>query len=314
MPILSLGTWKIWPAQAATAVEEAIKIGYRGLDCAADYGNEKEVGKGIAAAIEAGVCKREDLFITSKLWNTYHRKENVRTACERTLSDLGLKYLDLYLIHFPISLRFIPFEHRYPPGWSVDPDAIPEVAELDNVSIIETWRAMEELVEAGLVKNIGVSNFNCALLMDLVKQSKIPIAANQVEIHPNLRQDRLLKFCNENNIVITAYSCLGSGSYVDLGMADPTESILENPKIKDIAVELKKTPAQVVLRWHVQRGVTLVPKSSKAERLQENFNIFDFELKPEHIEVFNSLPDGKRYNDPGVYMGTQFGVFYPIFD
>ena len=143
------------------------------LDSASIYGNEKEVGLGIKQALDEGVVKREDLFVTSKLWNTYHRKEHVRDACLKTLTDLGLEYLDLYLVHFPIALKFVPFEKRYPAGWIYDPEALKPTMEEDNVPFHETWAAMEKLVEEGLVRNIGVSNMGTSLLRDLCNYSVI---------------------------------------------------------------------------------------------------------------------------------------------
>ena len=179
MPLLGLGTWKIPTDQCPTLVREAISRGWRHIDCACDYGNEREVGAGIASALASGVRER-DLWVTSKLWNTYHRQEHVRDACKRTLDDLGLDYLDLYLIHFPISLAFVPFETRYPPEWVHDPNAPNEadrVMVYDPVPVAETWRAMEALVDEGLVKNIGVCNFNVSLLTDLLAGARVPRGA-----------------------------------------------------------------------------------------------------------------------------------------
>lgn len=160
--------------------------------------------------------KRSDLFVTSKLWNTYHRPEHVEAACRKTLADLGLDYLDLYLIHFPIPLKFVPFETRYPPEWTHDPSG-ENVMVPDPVSISETWSAMESLVEKGLVKDIGVANFNAALILELLKKSKIKPAVNQIELHPHLSQDRLVEFCKAKGIAVTGFSPLGSGSYIELG-------------------------------------------------------------------------------------------------
>ncbi|MCA9438334.1 MAG: aldo/keto reductase, partial [Candidatus Omnitrophica bacterium] len=163
LPTVGLGLWKIGRQAAADVVEQAIEIGYRHLDSACDYGNEAEVGEGIKRSLDSGAVKREDLWVTSKLWNTYHRAEHVRPALERTLSDLKLDYLDLYLIHFPIAQKFVPFEKRYPPDWFFDPEAANPRIELDPVPVQETWRAMEQLVTEGLVREIGVCNFGCSL-------------------------------------------------------------------------------------------------------------------------------------------------------
>lgn len=312
MPTIGLGTWKAGPGVVAAAVEQAIKAGYRHLDCACDYGNEQEVGQGIKAAIDAGVCKREDLFVTSKLWNTYHKKEHVRPACEKTLKDLGLSYVDLYLIHFPISLKYVPFETRYPPEWFHDPTAENPKMEVEPTPLSETWAAMEELVEAGLVKDIGVSNFNCQLLTDLMSYAKIKPAVNQVELHPYLVQDFLVRYCKDLGVVVTAYSPLGAGSYVSIGGATEEESVLKEPVIQELAKKYNKSVAQICLRWAVQRGVTLVPKSSKEERIKQNIDVFDFEISEEDFKAISALNKNRRFNDPGYFCEGAFNQFYPI--
>src|SRR5436190_16952271 len=184
VPSVGLGLWKLPRDMAAERVMKAIDVGYRHLDSACDYGNETEVGQGIRRSIQAGKVKRDDLWITSKLGNTYHAREHVRPACERTLRDLGVDHLDLYLIHFPIAQRYVPFEERYPPEWFFDPKAAKPRIEFARVSIAETWQAMEGLVKEGLVKNIGICNFNTALLRDLLNVATIKPAMLQVEMHP----------------------------------------------------------------------------------------------------------------------------------
>jgi diketogulonate reductase-like aldo/keto reductase len=168
MPVIGLGLWKVPREICADLVLQAIRAGYWHLDCACDYGNEVEVGSGIRAAVSAGTCRREDLWVTSKLWNTYHRAEHVRHAVERSLRDLQLDYLDLYLVHFPIAQEYVPFDARYPPEWFYDPQAPAPRVQFAKVPLSETWMAIEELVSAGLVRNIGVCNYNCALLRDLL--------------------------------------------------------------------------------------------------------------------------------------------------
>ena len=170
MPIVGFGCWKIGKDVCADTVYNAIKAGYRCIDEAADYGNEKEAGQGIKKALDEGIVKREDLWVTSKLWNTYHRKEHVKLAVKKSLEDLGLEYLDLYLIHFPIALKFVPFEKRYPPEWFHDPEAADKRMEEDLVPYRETWEAMEELVNEGLVKNIGACNIGTSMLRDVLRR------------------------------------------------------------------------------------------------------------------------------------------------
>lgn len=313
MPVVGLGTWKIASTEAAGLVETALRAGYRHIDCACDYGNEPAVGMGIRAAIDAGVCSRSDIWVTSKLWNTYHRKEHVQAACKRTLADLGLEYLDLYLVHFPIALKFVPFETRYPPEWIYDPSSARPVMELDEgVSVNETWAGMEELVDAGLVRNIGVANFSVSLLRQVKSVARIQPQVNQVELHPFLTQEQLLRYCFGTGVVLTGFSPLGAGSYVTLGMADEEDSVLRHPVVTAISSRLGCTPAQVVLRWAVQRGYSIVPKSSHLERLRENLSIFHFELTDEDMAALTGLNRNKRYNDPGVF-GLGMGACVPIF-
>jgi len=172
MPSVGFGCWKIPKDQTADSVYNAIKAGYKCIDEACDYANEPEAGIGIKRAIDEGVS-RKDLWITSKLWNTYHRKEHVKAACKRSLADLQLDYLDLYLIHFPIALKYVPFETRYPPEWIHDPNSEEKRMEEDQVPFRETWEAMEELVKGGLVKNIGMCNVGVTLLRDVLSYAKV---------------------------------------------------------------------------------------------------------------------------------------------
>jgi D-xylose reductase len=314
MPALGLGTWKIPRDVCAETVHAAIAAGYRHLDCACDYGNEVEVGLGIARAIDEGLVTREDLWITSKLWNTYHRPEHVEPAIRRTLADLGVGYLDLYLIHFPISLRFVPFEVRYPPEWLFDPDATPARMEFDDVPIASTWAAMQELVPAGLTRNIGVCNMTTGFLMDLLAGARIPPAVLQVEMHPYLTQERLVRFAAQNGIAVTAFSPLGAGSYVSLGMAETSQSALEDPVVREIAERMAATPAQVVLAWAMQRGTNPIAKSSSADRLRENLGAQDLTLSESDMAAISGLDQHLRFNDPGQFCEAAFNTFCPIFD
>jgi len=306
--------WKVDRPQVAELVENAVEVGYRHFDCACDYGNEVEVGHGLKSAIDNGKCQREDLWITSKLWNTYHAAEHVQSACERSLGDLGLDYLDLYLIHFPIATRFVAFEDRYPPEWFFDPNAAEPKIEYVPVSIRETWEAMEKLVESGLVKNIGVCNFNCQLLRELLTWAKIRPSVLQIESHPRLTQEKLIRFCGDENIAVTAFSPLGAESYYSLNMAEASESILQQPIVKEISAQTGKTPGQVVLRWGVQRGTSILPKTSRVERLKENLAIFDFELTDQQVRDISALNMNRRFNDPGHFTEAAFNTFFPIYE
>ena len=314
MDSVGLGLWKIENHLTAGVVQTAIDCGYRHFDSACDYGNEKEAGDGFSAAIASGKVKRDDLWITSKLWNTYHNAQHVRPALERTLQDLQVDYLDLYLMHFPIAQAYVPFYKRYPPGWFDDPDATSPAMKPDNVPLIETWQAMQELVTAGLVREIGVCNFSTALLRDLCNQASIKPAMLQVELHPYLVQEKLVRFCRESEIAVTGFSPLGAQSYFQLNMAQADEAVIEQEVVKAIASAHHKTPAQVVLRWGVQRGTAIVPKTTSESRLKENIALFDFELSDEEMTQISNLDRHRRFNDPGDFCESAFNTFFPIYD
>ncbi|MEQ1826024.1 MAG: aldo/keto reductase [Pirellula sp.] len=314
MPAVGLGFWKVEQADAANLAVAAAKIGYRHFDCASDYGNEANVGQGIASLLDQRICSRDELWVTSKLWNTNHRPEHVKPAVQRSLKDLRLEYLDVYLIHFPIALQYVPMEVRYPAGWFADPNAQSPRMIPDSVPIRETWQAMEDLVDAGLVRSVGVSNFGTSLIRDLLSQCRIRPSVLQVESHPYLVQAKLLRYCQQESIAFTAFSPLGAPSYVPIGMATESESVLRHSVVQQIACHHQRTPAQVVLRWGVQRGTAIIPKTSKLERLKENLDLASFELSPEEMERIQSLDRNQRFNDPGVFCEKAFGCFFPIYE
>lgn len=314
MPSLGLGLWKIERANTSQTIQLALKYGYRHLDSACDYGNESEVGEGVRQSLSAGFCTREQLWVTSKLWNTYHRPQHVRPALERILADLRLDYLDLFLIHFPIAIQYVPIEHRYPPGWFFDPTAQTPKMVIDSVPIRDTWEAMEKLHEAGLARHIGVSNFGCSLIRDLLSYARVRPSALQVESHPYLVQSKLLRYCLQEQIAYTAFSPLGAGSYIPLGIATPGDSVLNEPAVARIAAKQCRTPAQIVLRWGVQRGTAVVPKTVKLERLRENLALFDFALSDQDMSEISLLDRNRRFNDPGVFCEQAFGCYYPIYE
>lgn len=314
LPSVGFGFWKVEKSKTAEICYKAIQVGYRHFDCACDYGNEAEVGQGIRRAIQDGLVEREDLWVTSKLWNTYHSPEHVRMACQKSLDDLQLEYLDLYLIHFPLAQKFVPIETRYPPGWFFDPDVASPVIEEARVPVQETWQAMEELTKEGLARNIGVCNFGTSQIRDLLTYAHIRPAVLQVETHPRLTQPKLLRYCQQEKIAYTSFSPLGAESYYGLDMAKQSESLLLNLVVKAIAEQVDRTAAQVLLRWGVQRGTAVIPKTSSQERMAENIRIFDFELSAEQMQQLNELDEGRRFNDPGDFGEAAFNTYLPIYE
>ena len=244
------------------------------------------MGSGIVAS---GVA-RSEIFITSKLWNTKHHPEDVEAACRKTLTDLGVDYLDLYLIHWPVA--FQRGEDGFPKN---EDDTIKYDTEIHPTT---TWLAMEKLVEKGLTKSIGLSNFNSEQIADVLAKGSVKPVTNQVECHPYLGQAKLLDFCKERGITITAYSPLGSP---DRPWAQPGEPLLlDDPKVKAIASKHSKSPAQVLIRWQVQRGVIVIPKSVTPARIEENANIFDFQLSAEEMKEIESFDCNGRLIVPMV--------------
>jgi D-xylose reductase len=314
MPDIGFGLWKIAPEDCANTVYAAIKAGYRHLDSACDYGNEIQVGEGIQHAIGDGLCTREDLWITSKLWNTYHEAQHVGQALARSLKDLQLDYLDLYLIHFPIALAFVPFETRYPPEWVFDPQAENPVMQPADVTLQETWQTMESLVDQGLVRQIGVCNYASGLLHDLMRYARIKPAVLQIEAHPYLTQERLIKQAKGYGLKVTAFSPLGALSYLEMDMADSHERVIDQPVVLAAAERTDKTPAQVVLHWAIQRGTSIIPKSIQPARMAENLDIRDFNLTDAEMQAISDLNRQRRFNDPGEFCAAAFNTFYPIYD
>ncbi|CAK9863756.1 unnamed protein product [Sphagnum jensenii] len=274
IPALGLGTWKSEPNKCREAVYAAVvEAGYRHIDCADKYGNQEEVGEALKAAMETGIA-RQDLFVTSKLWCADLDPMKVKQALEKTLHELQLEYLDLYLIHWPVHT-------------TVDASRPPSKDQVLPLDLNSVWREMEKLVEEKLVRDIGVCNFTVPKLEVLLKTTTIKPAVNQVEMHPGWRNDKILDFCKRHHIHVTAYSPLGSQATDEL----------HDPTVTQIAEKIRKTPGQVLIRWAIQRGVSAIPKSSSPHRIKENMQVFDWKLAAENFETLSSFQNQKRVQD-----------------
>ncbi|OCL05243.1 Aldo/keto reductase, partial [Glonium stellatum] len=263
-----------------------------------DYGNEVEAGQGIARAIKDGLVKRSELFIVSKLWNSFHDAERVEPIARKQLADWGLDYFDLYYIHFPVSLQYVDPSERYPPGWYVDAGAT--TVQRGKATLQSTWGAMEALVAAGVAKSIGISNYTGALVLDLLAYATRLPQVLQVEHHPYLTQAPLLQLCKDEGIAVTGYSSFGPQSFLDLGMkvAEDFEVLFKHPVVTRIASKHGKTAAQALLRWSTQRGIAVIPKSTSEDRLRENLDVCSFDLSKEELEEISALDRGFRFNNP----------------
>jgi len=285
MPAIGLGTWQAAPGEIGAAVHEALRLGYRHLDCAAVYGNEAEIGEALQESFSKGQVRREELWITSKLWNTAHAHDQVLPALGKTLSDLRLDYLDLYLIHWPVAMR--P-DCRFP--------KVPEdMISLEKLPTTITWGAMEEAKRSGLAHHIGVSNFSVAKLRDLVAHAKMRPEVNQIELHAYLQQGQMLAFCEQEGITLTAYSPLGSKGR-PTGMRDSNEPVLlEDPTLKTIAERHQASVAQVAIAWAVQRGTSVIPKSVNPKRLAENLAAAELTLTADDMREISAMDRHRRY-------------------
>ncbi|RZC32847.1 aldose reductase [Asbolus verrucosus] len=278
-PQLGLGTWLSAPGEVKKAVKHAINVGYRHIDCAMLYGNEKEIGEAIREKIADSTVKREEMFIVTKLWNTFHETEKVVPTCKKSLENFGLDYLDLYLIHWPVAQKIkgelniqLPFKDAV----GIDYD------------YVDTWKGMEECVRLGLSKSIGLSNFNSKQVQRVLDNSTIKPVMNQIEVSPNINQKKLIKFCMDRDIHITAYSPFGSPARPWAKPGDPVLR-LDDPKLVAIGKKHRKTASQVILRYLIELGTIPIPKSSNETRIEQNIDVFDFQLSKDDIAILDSF-------------------------
>lgn len=268
MPLIGLGTWESRPGEVGTAVRTALDAGCRHIDCAAAYRNEQEVG----AALKASGIPRDQLFLTSKLWNDRRRPEDVRAALDKTLAELDTDYLDLYLVHWPVV-------------WQRDTLMKPD----SQASLKEAWQTLESLVDSGKIRNIGISNYKESEIEELLSYARIKPAVNQIELHPRLPQRDLVAYCQQAGIGVTAYSPLGRGDVKKAGL-------LSSAVVQRIADAHGVSPASVILKWNVQRGVVVIPKSVNPTRIAQNVQQpWTYELSAEETRALDGLEDGGRF-------------------
>lgn len=292
MPALGLGTWKSTKGEVYEVIRKAISIGYRHFDCAAIYENEAEIGEALSDAIKAGDVLRSELWITSKLWNNAHRKDDVLPAFEKTLGDLRLDYLDLYLMHWPLVQKK---EVGFPTKGS-------DFHTLSEVPLKETWAEMEKLQTSGKVNHIGVSNFNIRNLEVLMAEATVKPEMNQIEMHPFLPQHKLVNYCKTHGLHLTAYSPLGSGDRPAQRKKADEPNMFTQPEIVRIAEDHGITPAQASLAWQVNRGgVSVIPKSTNPERLRLNLEAADVDFSKQEMNILDNLPEKYRFIDGSIW-------------
>lgn len=293
IPAIGLGTWQAPAGQVEKAVAHALKIGYKHIDCAYVYGNEDEVGEALTESFKAGIVKREDIFITTKLWCTYHSR--AEEALDMSLKSLGLDHVDLYLIHWPVPMNPKGNDPKFPKN----PDG---TRDLDTTwSHVQTWLEMEKLLKTGKTKAIGVANYSVPFMKDLLSKATITPAVNQIENHPSLPQQEVVDFCKEKGIHITAYSPLGSTG----------SPMFTAPAVVEVAEKKGVTPASVLLSYHIARGSSVLAKSVSPSRIEENFKSI-IKLDESDMKILNDYSEGlvkegklMRYGYPafGVNLG-----------
>jgi len=307
MPAVGLGTWRAPDAEIESALNAALEVGYRHIDCAPVYGNEKVIGKVFRQWIDSGRLNRSDLFVTTKLPPFGNRASDVEKCLKNSLADLQLDYLDLYLIHVPFAVPYTegPFEKHN------NGDIV-----LSDTDHVETWKEFERFQTAGLIKHLGISNFNERQIQRLLDNSVVKPEVLQVEIHVYLQQKKLLAFCKANGILVTAYSPLGSKGIEQLtaGSGRVYPDLMVNPKVVELANRLEKSPAQILLRYLLDMGVSVIPKSTNANRLMSNIDLFNFELTEGDRKELAGLDANIRICDFAFFPGIQKHAEFPFGD
>ncbi|ESO98927.1 hypothetical protein LOTGIDRAFT_113911 [Lottia gigantea] len=287
-PRLGLGTWQATKEQVQGAVRAALDAGYRHIDTAFAYGNEADIGEILQEYMNNGKLKREDFYITTKLWITYHEPERVLQCLKKSLASLKLDYVDLYLIHTPCAYQ----ETGVGSFWPTTADGKPA---FKHIPVEDTWKSMEEAVKLGLAKNIGVSNFNSKQVERICKSGTIKPVTNQVECHAYLNQKNLQDFCKKLGVTITSYGSLGSpGRPGNLKKSDEPV-LLQDPLIVKLAEKYKKSPGQICLRSLLDRDILVIPKSSNPDRIVQNGQLFDFKLTSDELQQVLALNKDFRY-------------------
>ncbi|XP_067669556.1 aldo-keto reductase family 1 member B1-like [Haliotis asinina] len=295
MPLVGLGMWQVTsPEECKDSIRAALDAGYRHIDTAYAYQNEAFIGEVLQEYFTAGKLKREDIFVTTKLWVTYHEKDRVPLCIAESLKRLQLDYVDMYLIHLPVGLRetgkggLFPLDENNKPAFQ-------------DVLLTDTWKGMEQVVRSGQARSIGVSNFNMEQIDKIYKIAEIIPATNQVECHLYLQQEKLFRFLKERGITLTAYSPFGSPARPAYLQEEGAPRVLDDPVAKDLATKYKRSVGQIHLRYLIQRDIIVIPKSTNPGRIQENLKVFDFELSGDDMSKLAAQDKKLRF-----FTGLQF--------
>ncbi|MCI5054592.1 MAG: aldo/keto reductase [Flavobacteriales bacterium] len=303
LPLIGLGTWKSKQDEVSKAISYALLNGYKHIDCAAIYENESEIGAVFKDLFSSGKINREDIHITSKLWNSNHQFADVEPAIVKTLNDLKLDYLDLYLIHWPVAFQ---------PGVTY-PVKAEDFISLEDVPLVDTWKAMIELKKKGLTKHIGVSNFSIKKLEDLKHNSGVVPEVNQVEMHVYLQQPELRKYCEANGILLTGYSPLGSPDRPAEIKAENEPSLMQDPVVNELAMKYNVHAANILTAWHVNNNIATIPKSTNEKNIQSNLNSANLNFDKEDLRTLEKLDKHYRFLAAD-YFEMEGNPYHDIFD